>query len=84
MIQETQNSHESRLVHLTNEMCQINTLVGHITCPQCRLGGFKPSPPKPFVSLAASSDDGDDDDDDDVFSHDDDAFASQCCTLCPW
>ena len=34
----------SRLDHLSNEMCQMNTRIGRIAPQQCCLGGFAPSP----------------------------------------
>ena len=34
----------SRLDHLSNEMCQMNTKIGRIARHQSRLGGFVPSP----------------------------------------
>ena len=66
----------SRLDHLFNEMCQMNTRIGHIACRQSRLGGFAPSPsPKPAKSF---SDGGDDDDDDaSCFETDDKMTAPQ-------
>ena len=38
----------SRLDHIFDEMCQMNTRIGCIACLQSHLGGFAPSPsPKP-------------------------------------
>ena len=68
----------SRLDHLSDEMCQMNTKIGRITRLQTCLGGFALSPtPKPIEE--SSSDGGDDDDDDDAFGFetDDEMAASQ-------
>ena len=43
-IRELQTSHDARLVHLTNEMCQKKTCIRRITRCQSCLGGFIPSP----------------------------------------
>lgn len=42
--QELQASHDDRLGYLANEMCRINTRVGHIASGQSRLSDFIPSP----------------------------------------
>ena len=50
---------------LSDELCQVNTRVGHIARQQARLGGFVESPsPSPEASTD-KDDDGDFDDDDD-------------------
>ena len=52
----------SRLNHLSDEMCQMNTKIGHIARRQSRFGGFAPSPlPDP---VEESFDGGDDESDD--------------------
>ena len=54
----------SRLDHLSDEMCQMNTRIGCITRRQSHLGCFAPSPsPEP----AECSSNGGDDDDDNAF-----------------
>ena len=52
----------SRLNILSDEVCQINTKVGHIARWQLHLGGFAPSPEHDSYeeSLASGNDDGDD------------------------
>ena len=64
---------DAHLDTLSDELCQVNTRVGHITRWQARLGGFIESP---SLSLEASEDEDDDgdsdnDDDEDVSSSDD-------------
>ena len=60
----------SCLDHLFDEMCQMNTRIGYITCRQSRLGSFTPSPPlDPFEE---SFDGGDDESDDAIGSASDD------------
>ena len=54
----------SHLDHLSNEMCQMNIKIGHITCRQSRLGGFAPSSSPEHVEESSSLDGGDDDGDD--------------------
>ena len=56
----------SRLDHLFDEMCQMNTKIGHITHRQSRLGGFSPSPSLEHVKEFSSSN-GEDDDGGDAF-----------------
>ena len=63
---------DARLDSLTDEMCQVNTCVGHITRRQARLGGFAPSPSPSPEALADEDDDADDDEDDDTSSSNDD------------
>ena len=56
-----------RLDYLTDEMCQMNTRVGHIARRQARMAGLALSPsPSPEASL----DDEDDEDDADSSSDD--------------
>ena len=59
---------DARLNTLTNELCQVNTHVGHIARWQAHLGGFveSPSPPlEAFEDNETSKDDDDFNDDDD-------------------
>ena len=59
----------SRLDHLSDKMCQMNTKIGRIACRQSRLVNFSPSP---------SSDSGDDKSDDaSTFPSDDEMIVSQ-------
>ena len=58
---------------LSDELCQVNTHVGHIARRQARLGGFVESP---FPSPEAFEDDDDSDDDDDDEDEDGDASSS--------
>ena len=59
----------SRLDHLSDKMCQMNTKIGHIACQQSRLVNFSPS---------TSSDSGDDKSDDaSTFPSDDEMIVSQ-------
>ena len=53
----------SHLDHLFDEMCQMTTMIGCITCHQSRLGSFAPSP---SLELVESSSNGGDDDGDDA------------------
>ena len=57
---------DARLNTLSDELCQVNTLVGHIARHQAVMGGFVASP---SPTLEASKDE--DDDDDDVTASDD-------------
>ena len=62
---------DTRLDTLTDELCQVNTCVGHIARRQARLGGFVESPsppPKSSEDDEASKDDDDDDKDGDASS----------------
>ena len=46
------------LDHLSNEMCQMNTRIGHIVRRQSCLDGFAPSPsPEPTKESSSSGDD---------------------------
>ena len=54
----------ARLDYLTNEMCQVNTQVGHIACRQAHMVGVVLSPsPSPKASPSEEDDVGDDKDD---------------------
>ena len=57
-----------------DEMCQINTRIGRITCCLSRLGGFAPSPSPEHAE--ESSSDGDDDDDASGSEYDDEMMTS--------
>ena len=52
---------DAHLDTLSDELCQLNTYVGHIARRQAHLGGFVESP---SPSLEASEDEDDDDDED--------------------
>ena len=53
----------SCLDHFSDEMCQINTKIGHIARRQSRLGGFAPSPtPEPTEESFLDGGDSDDND----------------------
>ena len=74
---------DARLDSLTDEMCQMNTLVSRIAWQQARLGGFAPSPsPSLKALLDKDGDDGDDEDDNASSSNDDKMMTSQWLTLC--
>ena len=74
---------DARFDSLTDEMCQMNTLVGRIAWQQARLGGFAPSPsPSLKASVDKDGDDGDDEDDNASSSNDDKMMTSQWLTLC--
>ena len=52
----------SRLDHLSDKMCQMNTRIDRIACRQSRLDCFAPLPsPKPAEESFSSGDDDDDD-----------------------
>ena len=72
----------SRLDHLSDEMCQMNTKIGHITYRQSRLGGFAPSPSPEYAEESSSLDGGDDDDDASSSEYDDEMMTSHWYTLC--
>ena len=62
---------------LSTELYQVNTLVGHITRRQARLGGFLESPSPPSEAFKTSEDDDDDDDEDgDASSPSDDEMST--------
>ena len=64
----------SRLDYLTNEMCQMNTRVGHIARRQARMASLNPSPsPSPEASI----DDVDDEEGDASSSCDDEMTTFQ-------
>ena len=67
----------SRLDHLSDEMCQMNTKIGHIARHQSQLGGFTLSPSLEHVRESSSSDGGDDDDDTSGSVYDDGITTSQ-------
>jgi len=69
----------SRLNHLSDEMCQMNTKIGHIACRQSRLGGFAPSPS--LDHSKESSNNGDDESDDAFGSAHDDEMTGFACNL---
>ena len=69
-----------RFDYLIDEMCQMNTRIGHIACQQARIGGYGPSP---FLSLERPVVSPSEDDEDDVGSpSDDEMMTSQWLTLC--
>ena len=50
----------SRLNHLSNEMCRMNTRISRISRYQSHLGGFAPSPsPEPTEESSFGGDDAD-------------------------
>ena len=58
---------------LSDELCQVNTHVGHIARHQAVMGGFVSSlPPTPEASKDEDKDEDKDDDDDDATSDDED------------
>ena len=56
---------DAHLNTLSDELCQVNTLVGHIARQQARLGGFMASPSSSPEASEDEDDDGDSDDNDD-------------------
>ena len=60
-LQHTRASFGSRLNHLFDEMCLMNTKISHIARCQSCLGGFVPSPSLELAEKSSSN--GDDDDD---------------------
>ena len=66
------------LDYLTDEMCQMNTRVDHITHRQARMAGFAPSP----EASADEDDDASDDENDANSSSDDEMTTSQWLALC--
>ena len=58
---------DAHLDTLSDELCQVNTLVGRIAQRQAVMGGFVASPPP----TPEASEDKDDDDDDDAIASDD-------------
>ena len=75
---------DARLDTLSDELCQVNTRVGHIAWWQARLGGFVASP-FPFPEASEDEDDDgdsdDDEDEDDSSSGDDEMIAWVTCPL---
>ena len=68
----------SRLDHLSDEMCQMNTRIGHIAHHQSCLCGFAHSPSlKPTKSSSNGGDDDDDNDDTSFSKTDDEMTPSQ-------
>ena len=60
---------DAHLDTLSDELCQLNTYVGHIARRQAHLGGFVESPSPSLEASEDEDDDGDsnnDDDDEDV------------------
>ena len=53
---------DAHLDTLTNELCQVNTCVGHIARRQARLGSFAASPSPEALADEDGDDDGDDED----------------------
>ena len=76
---------DARLDTLVDELCQVNTRVGHIAWRQARLGGFAASPsPSPEALTDEDGEDGEDGDDgDDASASSDDGMTTfQWLTLC--
>ena len=67
----------SRLDHLSDEMCQMNTKIGRIARRQSHLGGFAPSPSPEPIEESSSGGDDDDDADGSGSSSDDKMTTSQ-------
>ena len=69
---------------LSDELCQVNTCVGHIAWRQACLGGFIASPsPSPKASVDKDGEDSDDGDDVDTSSSgDDEMTTSRWLALC--
>ena len=64
---------DARLDTLVDELCQVNTRVGHIARRQARLGGFAASPsPSPEALTDEDGEDSDDGDDEDASASSDD------------
>ena len=73
---------DARLDTLNDELCQVNTCVGHIPWRQARLGGFVESPsPSPEASKGEDDDGNSNDDDDD---EDEDANSSSDDEMIAW
>ena len=56
---------DAHLETLSDELCQVNTCVGHIARWQAHLGGFVESPSPSLEASEDEDDDGDSDDDND-------------------
>ena len=68
---------DAHLDTLSDELCQVNTRIGHIAPRQAIMGGFTASPsPSPQASKDEGNDDGSSDDDDDDDDEDEDASSS--------
>ena len=67
----------SRLNHLFDKMCQMNTRIDRIACHQSHLGGFVPSSSLEHARESSSSDGGDDDNDASGFQLNDEITTSQ-------
>ena len=69
---------DARLATLSDDLCQVNTHVSHITWWQARLGGFVESPsPSPEASEDEDNDgDSDDDEIEDTSSSGDDTMTA--------
>ena len=66
----------SRLDHLSDDMCQMNTKIGRIARRHSRLSGFASSPSPEHVKESSSLDGGDDDDDSASSSETDDEMTT--------
>ena len=73
---------DARLDTLSDELCQVNTRVGHIARCQAEMGGYTmPSTPVASADESNGSDSADDDDDDAIaFEDNDDGDASSSGT----
>ena len=72
---------DAHLDTLSDELCQVNTCVGHIAQRQTRLGGFVESPSPSLEASEDEDDDGDfdnddDDEDEDASSYNDDEMTA--------
>ena len=68
---------DARLDTLVDELCQVNTRVGHIARRQARLGGFAASPsPSPEALTNEDGEDSDDGDDEDASASSDDEMTT--------
>ena len=68
---------DARLDTLVDELCQVNTRVGHIARRQARLGGFAASPsPSPEALTDEDGEDSDDGDDEDASASSDDEMTT--------
>ena len=66
---------DARIDTLSDELCQVNTRVGHIARRQTHLGGF-PAFPSPSSKASTNEDDDDGAADDDDEDEDEDANSS--------
>ena len=66
---------DARLDTLVDELCQVNTRVGHIARRQARLGGFAASP-SPSPEALTNEDGEDSDDGDDASASSDDGMTT--------